>query len=35
MTVAACVVYIGLGSNLDDPVRQVGDALLEMREIPG
>ncbi|MCB1798229.1 MAG: 2-amino-4-hydroxy-6-hydroxymethyldihydropteridine diphosphokinase [Gammaproteobacteria bacterium] len=35
MKVAACVVYIGLGSNLDDPVRQVGDALLEMRQIPG
>lgn len=28
------ICYIGLGSNLEDPHRQVSDALLELREIP-
>lgn len=27
-------VYIGLGSNLEDPLSQVGTALLELAEIP-
>lgn len=30
---AAVIAYIGLGSNLDDPVRQVQTALVELGEI--
>ena len=35
MTVAARVAYVGLGSNLNRPLRQVRDALQELRQIPG
>jgi 2-amino-4-hydroxy-6-hydroxymethyldihydropteridine diphosphokinase len=29
------VAYVGIGSNLDQPLRQVEDALLELDRIPG